>query len=151
VPEAGFYLVYDGDADGGLLTGTHFDGEVFDDPCDVEAGTSTIETTPARLIEHLASIDGIEYPAPIPFELAGHPGLFAEITTGDSPCDGAVFTWTLPVVGDFHLEDHEKVWLGAAEVGNQTVVLVGEAFNEGAEYDGVKEAIDALVQSMTIE
>ena len=150
IEDAGFFVALEDQ--GGLLTGTHFDGEVFVEPCDAATGTSTIDAAPESLLMHIDSLDGFEMSEPIEIDVGGYDGLSVDLTTDlDCPPPGIAFLWTLPVVSEFHLLDDQRVRIVAIDADGETIVFIAEADTTDGDYEALVAATDEILDTLTID
>lgn len=127
-----------------------FTGGIFSEVCSPDQ-TETIGSSPADFIAFLSAVEGVAAEAPIDVEVGGRPAIRVDLTT-DSPCTDPdrMWLWTLPVHGDFHFNDNEKVRVFAIDAGSVTVLIVVEAFLD-ADYPVLLQKTDELIATMTIE
>ena len=149
VDDAGFFLTRD--TEGTILTGTHFDGEVFSDPCDPAGDTTSIDSDPTSFLNYISTVDGLEVSNPIAMEVAGYDAMSVDLTTSiDCPPPGIAFLWTLPTAGDFHLVDDQQVRMVAIDTDSKTVVFIAEARTAAGTYDDLVAAMDEILATLTI-
>jgi hypothetical protein len=153
-PGVGFGLLL-ADVPDSAISALAFTGEYFTDACDSEAGTSTIEPTPAEFMAMLAGRPGVTASDPIEVEVGGRPGLQVDLTTAVSAeCaatnDGQISVWPMHPVGPFDFEDQEMARMIAVDAGSATVILIAEARSIVEDYDHFLEHFTEVIDSMTI-
>jgi hypothetical protein len=149
VPEAGFALVRSG-IEGGV-TVTHFDGEVFAEPCTPDA-QSSVEASARGFVDWLAAHPELDAADPVDTTLSGQPAIQLDVTAdvgAECPETPRIWLWVLPVVGDFHLDEGEAARFIAADVGDTTLVIVIETFDP-AQQDDLLEATAPILESLTV-
>jgi hypothetical protein len=150
VPGDGFALFNDAVGGAHGISVVSYLGEVYAQVC----SPATIATAATDLIGFLASVDGVVAEDPIPTELGGRPAVRLDLTT-ESPCPHdpqigpRMWLWPLPVHGDFHFDDRERVRVYAVDAACVTVAIVIEAL-PGADYDVLLAKAEEVIDSMTI-
>ena len=153
LPEAGLIALYPPDGSRSDIAAFRFTGEVFAEPCDMEAARETIEQTPEAMIEWLSAHPELEVGEPEQATLGEGTGLRIEITAAkqaDCPSDQPVppdwiLLWVLPAVGDFHFNDGEEAVVYAVTVGEELVIVVAESVDSP---DAFLPMAQAVVDSM---
>ncbi len=93
-----------------------------------------------------------------PVEIGGYSGVQVDMRSS-VPAESEppwAWLWTLPVVGDFHLNDDEDARFIALDVDDHVTVMAAEAFtgpdpeNPEVDWDGFLEKLSALTDSMVI-
>lgn len=148
-PGDGFALFNTAVVGGHGISVVAFSGEIFSEVCS-PVQTETIGSSAADFIAFLTAVEGVEAEAPVDVEVGGRPAIRMDLAT-DSPCTDPdrMWLWTLPVHGDFHFNDAEKVRVFAIDAGSATVLIVVEAFFD-ADYPGLLQKTDEVIASMTI-
>lgn len=148
-PGDGFGLFHEAVGGPHGISVTTFSGEVFSDVCSPEA-TEMIGATADDFMRFLATVEGVQRGAPLNQQIGGQPTTGMDLTT-ESPCTDPdrMWLWTLPVHGDFHFNDAERVRVYAIDAGSATVVIVIEAFPD-ADYEVLLEKAEEVIATMTI-
>lgn len=119
----------------GAITLTTFDGNVFGQPCAVKGrvdkllkNTEAIDPTAESFIGAMAAHRSLAAQGPAETELAGMAALQLDVVSlPDKKCDPrTAFLWELPIVREYHVNNGTIARLIAADVGNETVVVVIE-------------------------
>lgn len=152
-PGDGFSLFL-ADVDEGAISVVSFNGEIFTNSCDPEAGTLQLEDSPAAFMNMLTSRSGIAATTPVEIEVGGQPAIQTDLTVAlDADCtatgNGRAYLWTLPVHGDFHFDDTEQARVIAVHTDSATVILVVEAF-PSVDWDHLLEHFTEVIETMTI-
>ena len=154
LPEAGGIALYPPDGSRSGIAAFRFTGEVFADPCDIDAPPETVEQTPAAMIEWLSAHPELEVGEPEAATLGEGTGLRVEITAAkgadcrpDQPVPPDwILLWVLPAVGDFHFNDEEEAVVYALAVGAELVILVAESVDSPNVFLPMAQAVvDSMV------
>jgi hypothetical protein len=153
IPGVGFGVFREDLGDYTGISITSFSGEVFAEACDPNAGTAQIDTAPEAFIAWLSEREGITAGEPIETTVGGQPAVSVDVTSElPEACTEPpwIFLWTLPEVGDFHLNDQETARIYAVEAADATVLIVVEAF-PGADWEAFLPQAEAIIQAMEID
>lgn len=136
----------------GGVTVTHFGGDVFSDPCSSTASQS-LEPTAEAFVGWLTAHPELRAAEPIDTTLGGHPAIRVDLTSDvgtECPDGPRIWLWSLPVVGDFHLNEDEAARFIVADIGGRTIVVVIETFDMTAHEQHLAVA-EPVLASMVIE
>jgi hypothetical protein len=150
IPDVGLALLKDG-IEGGVSI-THFDGDVFSEPCSPQ-GLESIDPSAQSFIAWLVDHPELDAQAPADVTLGGLPAVQVDVSSGvgeECPDGPRVWLWVLPVVGDFHLDEGEAARFVATDAGAETIVVVIEAFDP-TDIDALLEATEPILASLTIQ
>lgn len=154
LPEAGAIALYPPDGSRSDIAAFRFTGEVFSDPCDIEAEPETVDQTPEAMIEWLSAHPELEVGEPEAVTLGEGTGLRVEITAAkeaDCPPNQPVppdwiLLWVLPAVGDFHFNDGQEAFAYALTVGEELVIVVAESVDTPDTFLPMAQAVvDSMV------
>lgn len=145
--------------DGGGYAGisvTSFSGEVFAQSCNSFDDVVQIENSTEAFMAWIREREGITASEPADVTVGGRPALQVDVTIELPPeCTEPpwIWLWSLPVVGDFHLNDGETARLyavEAVEAADTTVLIVVEAF-EGVDWEPFLASAMTILEGMEID
>ena len=129
---------------------TKFYGEVFDDPCAAEP-PAEIETSALALIEWLDGNPYLESSGIEEVTVGGQPGYEIEVTSTVPPeCTEPprLFLLSLPIVGDYHLDDGMTAHIMTVDAGGITLFISVESTT--TDWAKMKAVGDPFIEMLVI-
>ncbi len=150
--EVGFALFQERPEGYAGLSVISFGGDVFADACSPDQ-LAEIDASPPAFMDWLTAREGISAGAVTETTVGGRPALQADVTSAlPAACQEPpwIWLWSLPKVGDFHLNDDETARFYAVEGTDAPIIIVIEAY-PGVDWEPFLSDAMAIVDSMEID